>query len=33
MHYLNSVSVVPSPLVPDDQFTDRIGNPRGQPHA
>ena len=25
--------VVPSQLVLDDQFTDRIGNPRGQPHA
>ena len=25
--------VVPSPLVPDGQFTDRIWNPRGQPHA
>jgi hypothetical protein len=26
-------AVVPSPLVLEDQFTDRIGNPRGQPHA
>lgn len=25
--------VVPSQLVLDDQFTDRIGNPRGQPDA
>ena len=25
--------VVPSQLVLDDQFTDRFGNPRGQPHA
>ena len=24
---------VPSPLISDYQFTDRIGNPRGQPHA